>query len=159
MKTNDFLDGIIKKNDLKGTDYSLFKYMENKYNWSAQIINNYRNKKGFPDDLKALDIAEELNLDPMMVIANIGYEREKDPKKKQIWKNLLQRYKHITSIIMFALPCIFLMGYSGETMAGQSIGVVKGVLPTIHYAQRRNTRILTSIILTIILILIITRSI
>ncbi len=99
MKTTDFLAEIIRVNGLKdryggpGTHYSLWKHMHAKYGWSTATVVNYFNGKTFPGEDQALQIAEELNLEPGYVIVCIEAERAKNPYVKAALEDAAERLK------------------------------------------------------------------
>ena len=95
MKTKDYLDEIVRRAGLRDTDYALWKHMHDRYGWSRITVVNYRKGATFPSDRHALDIAQELGLDPARVLADITAERAaargKDAEVAAVWKRIAER--------------------------------------------------------------------
>lgn len=70
-KTTELLDMLKAAYDLP-SDYAVAK----KIGYSRQGISNLRNKRSFLNDSDAMNVAELLELDPLIVIASCHAERE-----------------------------------------------------------------------------------
>ena len=108
-KTADFLEEIIRKNGLKSSDYALQKHMYSKYQWSSTTVSNYRKGKTQPNDDQALDIAEELGLEPGIVLAAIHAERAarlKDKRLAKVWEKVATVMEHGTTAALVAIFAI-----------------------------------------------------
>ena len=87
MKTTlDYLDDVKQELKLK-SDYKLAQWLGSQ----PAIVSNYRLKKRVIDDYTAARIADALGIDPMEVIAAANAEREKDEKKREYWRQIVQK--------------------------------------------------------------------
>lgn len=78
--TNALLDRYA---DAKGirSNYAIAKSL----GCTASTIGNYRNGKTKLDHTTAVQIAEELRIDPLTVIAKLTLERPHNPRMRQVW--------------------------------------------------------------------------
>ncbi|NMG32347.1 hypothetical protein [Aromatoleum evansii] len=80
MMTKEFLQAVKAKHELK-CDAELARLLES----STPVISRYMTGQRVMDDYTAAKVAELLDLDPMIVIAQANAEREKDEKKRAFW--------------------------------------------------------------------------
>ena len=122
MTTKEYLDEIVRRAGLRDSDYALWKYMHDRYGWASRItIVNYRRGVTFPSDRHALDIAQELGLDPARVLADITAERAaargKDAEVAAVWKRIAERMSEAAA-------------WAGVVILAGVFGVVFGLLPS-----------------------------
>lgn len=88
MKTGDLFDVtnalLDRYADAEGltSDYAIAKSL----GCSKNTIRNYRKQKHKMDATTAVQIAERLRLDPLMVIAKVNTERSKNPRIRTVWE-------------------------------------------------------------------------
>lgn len=73
------------------TDYQLAKQL----GVSRGAVNNYRKKRSTFDEYTAFQIAEILEIDPAIVIANIKAETEKDEFKREFWEEKVRQFGQV----------------------------------------------------------------
>lgn len=83
---NQLLDMIMAMKGLE-SDYALAKHLD----VPLQTIRNYRKNKSKPDDTMCLQLAEELQMEPMQVMARIRVEGSDNPRILKVWGNYLGR--------------------------------------------------------------------
>lgn len=86
MKTTDYLDALRAHYDLP-SDYALAK----KWGVSRQFISNYRSGRHTFDDSNAIKVANWLNIDPAIVLADMHAERSKTPEARAAWRSIAKR--------------------------------------------------------------------
>ena len=69
------------------TDYKLAQALE----INRGIVSDYMNEKRTPDAYCAVRIAQILGRDPAEIIATIEADSEKNPKRREFWRDFLQR--------------------------------------------------------------------
>lgn len=94
--TNEYLDQVKQKLRLD-TDYKLAKWLGSK----TSVISKYRLKQRVMDNYTAAKLAEALGIDPMEVIAAAEAEREKDERKAEFWRKLMQKMSVAAAIAAF----------------------------------------------------------
>jgi protein-disulfide isomerase-like protein with CxxC motif len=94
-KTTDYLNDLKQKLGIV-TDYELAKFLKT----PRGTISRYQGKQRVLDDYTAAQVAEALGIDPMEVIAAANAEREKDKKKQEYWRKLLQNMAINTCLLI-----------------------------------------------------------
>jgi plasmid maintenance system antidote protein VapI len=106
------------------SDYALAKWL----GVTKQAIYGYRAGRTIIDDYTALKIAEAIGVNPLEVIAAANLEREKNEKKREVWRKVYSRYT--TASLMFF--SVFSGAYSEEWK--KTLQVIDRQ-QNIHYAQ------------------------
>jgi transcriptional regulator with XRE-family HTH domain len=83
------------------TDYKLAQALE----IHRSIIAHYMNEKRTPDAYCAVRIAGILKRDPAEIIATIEADSEKNPKRREFWRDFLQRATQAARRGMLVLLC------------------------------------------------------
>ena len=83
------------------TDYKLAQALE----INRGIVSDYMNEKRTPDAYAAVRIAGILGRDPAEIIATIEADSEKNPKRREFWRDFLQRAKRAAQRGMLVLLC------------------------------------------------------
>lgn len=112
--SQDFLEQIAQRAGIRNTTYAIAKHMGDRYGWSRTSIINYRKGTTAPDDRKALDIAQELGLEPMYVIACVQADRATTDQLRTVWERMAERVRQSAA----ALAAVIL---SGAILAGGGI--------------------------------------
>ena len=68
-------------------------------------ISEYMNEKRTPDAYAAVRIAQILGRDPAEIIATIEADSEKNPKRREFWRDFLQRATQAARRGMLVLLC------------------------------------------------------
>ncbi|TAN46331.1 MAG: XRE family transcriptional regulator [Methylococcaceae bacterium] len=100
--TKEYLEAAKMALDLP-SDYAAAKWL----GVTVQAMSKYKHGERIIDDYAAARIAEALKISPWEVVAAANYEREKEPKKKEYWRNTLTRAM-AASVMIFA---VFSGGY------------------------------------------------
>lgn len=84
--TNKLLDRI---KDLRGlkSDYALAKHL----GWTPQVVSNYRNERTQFDATACIEVAKELDTDPMNIMARVNIERAPTRRVKTAWEPFVGR--------------------------------------------------------------------
>ena len=104
MKTVDYLDAISRRYPranrqgivAPATDYALAKLLEK----NPSSFTHYRNRGVTFDDQTAVKVAELLDIDPAVVMADMHAERAKDKEVKKIWLRVAHSFKPIFALII-----------------------------------------------------------
>lgn len=81
------------------TDYKLAQALE----INRGIVSDYMNEKRTPDAYAAVRIAQILGRDPAEIIATIEADSEKNLKRREFWRDFLQRAKQAAQRGMLVL--------------------------------------------------------
>ena len=105
--TAEFLEALKAARRLP-TDYALAKH----YGINTQTVSSYRTGRTVPDDAMGVRIAQELNLDPGYVLAQLAAERAERAKNDalaQTWHAIARRFGVAASLVLaaFFLPALF----------------------------------------------------
>jgi len=100
--TTDFLDEIAHRNGIRPTSYAIAKHMKEKYGWTRQTVQNYRKGTTVPDDTKALDIAAELELNTLYVIACVNLDRVGEAESRKAWKAVAEQTKNLAAAVILS---------------------------------------------------------
>ena len=86
MNTLQYLDAVKTRHGLP-SDYALAKVL----GVAPQNISSYRSGRRIIDDDMALQVAVELEINPLAVIATANEERSKTPEQKARWRAILEK--------------------------------------------------------------------
>lgn len=92
MNTLEFLDAVKKRYSLP-SDYALAKRL----GVAPQNISSYRSGRRIIDDDMALQVALELKVNPLAVIATANAERAKTPEQRALWEKFSASFKGLLS--------------------------------------------------------------
>ena len=81
------------------------------------IVSDYMNEKRTPDAYAAVRMAGILGRDPAEIIATIEADSEKNPKRREFWRDFLQRAKRAARQGMLVLLCGLTL-WGGQATAG-----------------------------------------
>lgn len=116
MKTNDYIESIYKMND-----YSYYKIAQI-LEISQSGMSKYRKGTRFFDDQTAIKVAELLDINPEIVLADIHAERSKIRKTRKVWENIAKSLR--ASALLVIITVVFLQspvktesyGYNDRTI-------------------------------------------
>lgn len=86
MRTTDLLDQVKVRHGLT-SDYQLAKHMR----WTCQAVSDYRNRGRTLGEAAALQVAEQLGVDPGYVLAVTAAERSQSVAVRDAWKRVAER--------------------------------------------------------------------
>lgn len=99
MKTTiEFLDAVKAKHGV-ASDYALAPIL----GVTRSAMSKYRQKKDFLGDSTAIRVAELLEIDPLIVVASVHFERSKIDQEKALWKGFLQKLGGLAASVVIAL--------------------------------------------------------
>lgn len=127
--TQQFLEEICRRHGRPCTGYAIARIMRERYGWSEQTAYNYRKGSTAPDDRKALDIAAELELDPMYVIACIQADRAADAELRSLWETMAERARRTAAAVILSAS-VALAGLVGMFAPSAAYARQAAVLPT-----------------------------
>jgi len=135
MDARCYLDECKEKLDIK-SNYALAKALNVKDN----IIGYYYSGERVPDEFACFKIAEVLEIDPAIVIAEIRAESEKDPKKREYFRAFRGACGKAAAGIMLALALsVFFAnvppdGARSSLVAAATIAATAAFLRRPHFA-------------------------
>lgn len=101
MKTSNYLDALKARHSLT-SDYQIAK----KLRMTSASISRYRLNKTTFDDSTALLVAELLEIDPLIVIADMNAIRSKTPETRAVWKELHDRLTGAAAAVLLGFVVI-----------------------------------------------------
>jgi hypothetical protein len=94
MKSNKYLDDIIQKFNLKN-DAELARHM----NWATSKISQYRTGKRMMDNDACLEVAMQLDIDPIKVIMASEIDRAEKTGQHSLWQVFSSRTSIAASVL------------------------------------------------------------
>ena len=94
MKTIDYIETIKKTNNV--SYYRIAKMLDVNHS----TISGYKNKRRFFDEDTSIKVAELLNINPAIVLADISAERAKKRKTKKIWESIAKTLRATTALLL-----------------------------------------------------------
>ena len=125
---NQLLDLVMKMHGIE-SDYGLAKHL----GVPVQTIRNYRKNKSFMDDTMCLQVAQELKMEPLQVMARVRCASAKTERIKRVWSSHLGR---LLLVFCLASP---LTGQIAEASQGFAQNRGESSLSNIHYTQLRGS--------------------
>ena len=95
MKTNDYIETIQKMNG-----WSYYRIAQN-LGIGQSTISHYKKGTRFFDDETAIKVAEYLDINPEIVLADIHAERAKVRKTKEVWQSIAKALRATTATVIF----------------------------------------------------------
>lgn len=112
MKPSEYLDAA-KERLCLSSDYALAKTME----VPREHIPGFRTgKRGIPPHL-ALRLAITLELDPAAVLFDLEEQREKNDKRRELYRSFLLRARSLAALVACTLALILSAGVSSDLAA------------------------------------------
>lgn len=132
MKVIEFLDGCKKKLDVS-SNYALAKVLD----IPEPRIHDYYKGKAMPDEYGCFRIAECLEIDPAIVIAEIRAETEKNPRKREFFKVFRGACGKAAAGIILVLGLSFsLLNVPGDGAAAVNGSLAAGTAAALFYYRR-----------------------
>ncbi len=101
--THEYIDAAKKKLGAKN-DSELCRM----YGWKQATFSNYKGRKDSLNNTHATQIAETLNINPLIIIADMEAERAKTEDKKNYWRAIAKKYAGVAAaLIIVATMLIF----------------------------------------------------
>lgn len=97
MDTLAYVDAIKKRHGVN-SDYAVAKLI----GIETQVLSNWRAERSRMDSWACYRVAELLEIDPQIVIANIERAKAKSPKKIEYWESWLRRAGAAVSTILIS---------------------------------------------------------
>lgn len=97
MKAAEWINRVKKARGWE-SDYRVAKEL----GFKANTISMYRTHGGTMDDTIALKVANSLEIDPAIVLADQAMERSKDAEARGAWATILQRLGGVAATILVA---------------------------------------------------------
>ena len=121
MNTTDYLDILKTKQGIK-SDYAIAKHL----GLTRAAVSRYKTKKSFFSDEIAVKVANELDLNVGVVLADIHAERETDPVLHNAWVQIARSLSQATAAV-FMVVLLGIPTHNAE--AGTSISLNSKNLP------------------------------
>lgn len=104
MKSQDYLKQITARKGKTFTQYGIWAAMKD-YGWSESTGRNYKKGNSLPSDSHCLDIADALELDPAVVLADIAAERamKTDPEAGKVWERIAKTMHNTAAVVTLAV--------------------------------------------------------
>lgn len=104
MKTRDYLKKITARKGKSFTQYGVWAAMKD-YGWGQSTARNYMKETSLPSDIHCLDIAEVLEIDPAIVLADVTAERAagQGSKAGEVWERIAKAMKNTAATFTVAV--------------------------------------------------------
>jgi hypothetical protein len=133
MMTIEYLDAVKRKHSLT-SDYQLAKLLD----CPTPVVSRYRTGHRVMDDYTAARVAELLDMEPLVVIAQANAERERDEGKKAFWR------KYAAGVIGAVLVSLQLTTSTETLAASTTYTGSDSVIPIMAVLARRLRRLIAA---------------
>lgn len=100
MKSNEYLRDALNKKRMNGSEFS--RYLGVTRSYISKMLSDERNM----DNYTCIQVAEILDVDPMLLINMTNAEREKDLDKKEYFEERVKEYGFVSlSFVLFLNFC------------------------------------------------------
>lgn len=136
--TRDYINEAKQELGLK-SDYKMAKWLD----VSTAALTRYQSGKRTIDDYAAVRIAEALKISPIEIIAAANFEREKEGKRKEFWRDL----NRAAAGGFVGLSLLLTSVYSAPTRAAEQLQTINAVIWSwwIRWRGRRKEVLINSL--------------
>lgn len=113
--TNNYLDLLKAKRNLR-SDYAISQL----FGCDQSKITNYRKMRSHFGDSEAILMAQLLEIDPAIVLANIRAERAKDEVQKRVWLDIIKRLGGVAALLILGVVALPSQEGYADTMISEN---------------------------------------